>query len=140
MNNKCTTIKLTVKKKFKGLLMNYAQDRPACIGRHPIKSSCGLPTVRAQSRYLQMQDTRNGAVRHDTCDSDYIGAETFVVSGDRGGRLHQLVILAAVVWGGESWNTGDCRGVCVLDGQRLPNLGFLQGTDVGAPHWLRQVT
>ena len=65
---------------------------------------------------------------------------TVGVSGAWRGRLNQPKTLAATVLGGESGTPEDCQGIRRLDGQRSPPLGSLQGTDVGAPHWPRQVT
>ena len=56
------------------------------------------------------------------------------------GKLHEPEELAATIRGRESVSAAYCWGVWILDGQRLPTLGGLQGTDVGTPHWPRQVS
>ena len=114
------------------------QDRPACLGRPPLKAPRGPPTARAKSRDLRRQSTRNGASGHHRLDGGYSGATNVGVVGARRGRLHQPETLADEVWGGKSRTTVDCRGVWRLDGQRSPTLGCLQCTDVRAPLWPRQ--
>ena len=65
------------------------QDRPACLGRPPLKSPRSPPTVSAESRGLRRQATSNGAGGHHRHNGGQSGVVTVGFSGARGGRLHQ---------------------------------------------------
>ena len=82
-----------------------SQDRPACIGRPPLKALQGLPTVSAQYRILRRQAAGNCAGGHHRYNSGYSGAASVGVGGAKRGRLHQTTALAAAVWGNASQTT-----------------------------------
>ena len=115
------------------------QDRPGCLVCPPLEAPQGLPSDNKKSGGLQRKVTGNGSGGNHRRDGGHSVATTVGVNVDRRGGVHQPATLAAEVWGGMYRTTEYCWGVWRLDGQQSPNLGGLQGTDVGAPHQPRQV-
>ena len=88
---------------------------------------------------LQRKTNGNGDGGHHQYNGGYHCKATFRVSGASWVRFGEPPTLATEFWGGDYGAQVDFQVIQVMDVQRSPNLGGLQGTDVRAPHQTRQV-